>query len=103
MMEILHKFPHDYKLVFVGDASMSPYEITYAGGSTEHWNEEPGEVWMRRMLDVYHSSIWLNPIPEKHWENGQSIRMIREIMNNRMFPLTLDGLDRGMRELSRKK
>jgi len=103
MMDVLHKFPHDYKLVFVGDASMSPYEITYAGGSTEHWNEEPGEVWLRRMTDVYHSSIWLNPIPEKHWENGQSIRMIKEIMNNRMFPLTLDGLDRGMRELSRKK
>ncbi len=103
MMEILHKFPHDYKLVFVGDASMSPYEITYAGGSTEHWNEEPGEVWLRRMTDIYHSSIWLNPIPEKHWDNGQSIRMIREIMNNRMYPLTLDGLDRGMRELSRKK
>ena len=67
MMEILHKFPHDYKLVFVGDASMSPYEITYAGGSTEHWNEEPGEAWLRRMTDVYHSSIWLNPIQDKHW------------------------------------
>ena len=103
MMEILHKFPHDYKLVFVGDASMSPYEITYAGGSTEHWNEEPGEAWLRRMTDVYHSSIWLNPIPEKHWENGQSIRMIKEIMHDRMYPLTLEGLDRGMRELSRKK
>ena len=103
MMEILHKFPHDYKLVFVGDASMSPYEITYAGGSTEHWNEEPGEAWLRRMTDVYHSSIWLNPIPEKHWENGQSIRMIKDIMHDRMYPLTLEGLDRGMRELSRKK
>ena len=103
MMEILHKFPHDYKLVFVGDASMSPYEITYAGGSTEHWNEEPGEAWLRRMTDVYHSSIWLNPIPEKHWENGQSIRLIKDIMHDRMYPLTLEGLDRGMRELSRKK
>ena len=103
MIEILHKFPHDYKLVFVGDASMSPYEITYAGGSTEHWNEEPGEAWLRRMTDVYHSSIWLNPIPEKHWENGQSIRMIKDIMHDRMYPLTLEGLDRGMRELSRKK
>lgn len=100
-MEILHKFPHDYKLVFVGDASMSPYEINYPGGSTEHWNEESGEVWLTRMLDVYRSAAWLNPIPEKHWENGQSIRMIKTIMEDRMFPLTLEGLDRAMRELTR--
>jgi uncharacterized protein with von Willebrand factor type A (vWA) domain len=103
MMDILHKYPHDYKLVFVGDASMSPYEITYAGGSVEHWNEEPGEAWMRTRLEVYHSAAWLNPIPEKHWDNGQSIRMIRDIMTNRMYPLTLEGLDRAMRALSRKK
>jgi hypothetical protein len=102
-MELLHKFPHDYKLVFVGDASMSPYEITYPGGSVEHWNEEAGDVWITRMLDVYHSAVWLNPIPEKHWANGQSIQMIRTLMNNRMYPLSLEGLDRAMRELSRKK
>jgi uncharacterized protein with von Willebrand factor type A (vWA) domain len=100
-LDLLHKFPHDYKLIFVGDASMSPYEINYPGGSVEHWNEEAGEVWLRRMLDVYHSAVWLNPIPEKHWTHGQSIQMMKSIMEGRMFPLTLDGLDRAMRELTR--
>jgi uncharacterized protein with von Willebrand factor type A (vWA) domain len=100
-MELLHKFPHDYKLVIVGDASMSPYEINYPGGSVEHWNEEPGEVWLRRMLEVWHSAVWLNPIPEPHWTHGQSIQMIRTIMEGRMYPLTLEGLDRAMRELTR--
>jgi uncharacterized protein with von Willebrand factor type A (vWA) domain len=88
--------------VFVGDGSMSPYEISYAGGSVEHWNEEPGEVWMKRLLDVYHSSVWLNPIPEKSWSHSQSIQMFKTIMENRMFPLSLEGLDRAMRELTRK-
>lgn len=101
VMDLLHKFPHDYKLVFVGDASMSPYEINYAGGSVEHWNEEAGEVWLRRMLDVYRSAAWLNPIPEKNWTHSQSIQMIRSIMEDRMYPLSLEGLDRAMRELTR--
>jgi hypothetical protein len=100
-LDILHKFPHDYKLIFVGDASMSPYEINYPGGSVEHWNEEAGEVWLRRMTDVYHSAVWLNPIPEKNWQFGQSINMMKTLMEGRMFPLTLDGLDRAMRELTR--
>jgi hypothetical protein len=100
-LDLTHKFPHDYKLVFVGDASMSPYEISYAGGSVEHWNEEAGEVWMRRLTDVYHSAVWLNPIPEQHWAHGQSIQMMRTLMEGRMYPLTLDGLDRAMRELTR--
>lgn len=100
-LDILHKFPHDYKLIFVGDASMSPYEINYPGGSVEHWNEEAGEVWLQRMTDVYHSAVWLNPIPEKNWQYGQSINMIKTLMEGRMFPLTLDGLDRAMRELTR--
>ena len=100
-MDVLHKYPHDYKLVFVGDASMSPYEINYPGGSVEHWNDEPGEAWLRRLLDVYHASVWLNPIPEKSWGHGQSIQMIRTIMEDRMYPLTLDGLDRAMRTLTR--
>lgn len=99
--DILHKYPHDYKLIFVGDASMSPYEINYPGGSVEHWNEEAGEVWLRRMTDVYHSAVWLNPIPEKHWEYGQSIQMVKTLMEGRMFPLTLGGLDEAMRELTR--
>ncbi|WP_416908802.1 MAG: vWA domain-containing protein [Polymorphobacter sp.] len=101
VMDLLHKFPHDYKLVFVGDASMSPYEINYAGGSVEHWNEEAGEAWLRRMLDVYRSAAWLNPIPEKNWTHSQSIQMIRSIMEDRMYPLSLEGLDRAMRELTR--
>ena len=101
MHDILHKFPHDYKLIFVGDASMSPYEINYPGGSVEHWNEESGETWLRRMTDIYHSAVWLNPIPEKHWTHGQSIQIAKALMENRMFPLTIDGLDRAMRELTR--
>lgn len=99
--DVLHKYPHDYKLVFVGDASMSPYEINYAGGSVEHWNEESGETWMKRLTEVYHSAVWLNPIPEKHWTHSQSIQMIRTLMENRMFPLTLEGLDSAMRSLTR--
>jgi uncharacterized protein with von Willebrand factor type A (vWA) domain len=103
VMELLHKFPHDYKLVFVGDASMSPYEINYPGGSVEHWNEEAGDVWISRMLDVYHASVWLNPIPEKSWGHSQSIQMIKTLMNDRMYPLSLEGLDKAMRELTRRR
>lgn len=100
-MDLLHKFPHDYKLVFVGDASMSPYEINYPGGSVEHWNEEAGDVWLRRMLDVYHAAAWLNPIPEKSWGHSQSIQMIKTVMEDRMYPLSLEGLDRAMKALTR--
>lgn len=99
--DVLHKYAHDYKLVFVGDASMSPYEIAYPGGSVEHHNEEAGAVWMQRMLDIYHRAIWLNPVPEERWGYYESIGMVRTLMGERMFPLTLDGLDRGMRELVR--
>jgi uncharacterized protein with von Willebrand factor type A (vWA) domain len=101
--DILHKFGHDYKLVMVGDAAMSPYEIVHPGGSVEHFNEEPGQVWLQRLTNVYSSAIWLNPVPEQHWMHSQSTRMIREIMDNRMYPLTLSGLDDAMRSLSRKK
>ena len=101
VMDLLHKFPHDYKLVFVGDASMSPYEINYPGGSVEHWNEEAGDVWMRRMLDVYHAAAWLNPIPEKNWTHSQSIQMMKTVMEDRMYPLSLEGLDRAMKSLTR--
>lgn len=100
-MDVLHTYPHDYKVIFVGDASMSPYEIVYPGGSVEHWNEEAGEVWMKRILSVYPKAAWLNPIPERHWEYGQSIEIIRTLMEDRMYPLTLDGLDRAMRALGR--
>ena len=100
-MDIIHKFPHDYKLVFVGDASMSPYEINYPGGSVEHWNDEAGDIWIKRMLDVYHAAAWLNPIPEKNWGHSQSIQMIRTVMEDRMYPLSLEGLDRAMKGLTR--
>ena len=99
--DVLHKFPHDYKVVFVGDATMSPYEITYPGGSVEHWNEEAGGLWMERLLNIYESAVWLNPVPERHWEYTPSIQIIQQIMGDRMFPLTLQGLDGAMRELSR--
>lgn len=101
ILDVLHTYPHDYKLIFVGDASMSPYEIAYAGGSVEHWNEESGEVWMNRALDVYHSSVWLNPIMEENWKYSQSIQMLKTIMSDRMYPLSLDGVDRAMAELRR--
>jgi len=99
--EVMHKYPHDYKVIFVGDATMSPYEIVYAGGSVEHTNEEAGAVWMQRLLAVYPNAIWLNPQPEAVWDYHESIRITRQLMGERMFPLTLEGLDRGMRLLSK--
>lgn len=103
MWDVLHKFGHDYKLVFVGDASMSPYEITHPGGSVEHFNEESGAVWMQRLTNTYPAAVWLNPIPEQQWGYSQSLRILRELMNDRMYPLTLAGLDEAMRELTRKR
>ena len=100
--EVLHKFPHDYKIVFVGDAAMSPYEITHPGGSVEHFNEEAGAVWMHRVTNTYPATVWLNPTPEAHWGYSQSTKVIKDLMNDRMFPLTLDGLEDAMRELTRK-
>ena len=99
--DVLHKYGHDYKVIFVGDATMSPYEITYAGGSVEHWNEEPGAMWIQRVMDIYESAVWLNPVAEKHWQYTPSIELIEQLTKNRMFPLTLTGLDSAMRELSR--
>lgn len=99
--DVLHTYPHDYKVIFVGDATMSPYEITYPGGSVEHSNEEPGALWLQRALSVYSQAIWLNPQPEAVWDYHESIAITRELMGGRMFPLTLDGLERGMRLLSR--
>jgi len=99
--DVLHTYPHDYKLIIVGDATMSPYEITYPGGSVEHSNEEAGAVWLQRALQVYSRAIWLNPQPEAVWNYHESIGITRELMGGRMFPLTIDGLDRGMRLLSR--
>jgi len=100
--DVLHKYGHDYKLILVGDAAMSPYEIVQPGGSVEHFNEEAGHVWLRRLTTTYPAAVWLNPAPENRWHYDQSNRLIRELMNERMYPLTLAGLDDAMRELSRK-
>lgn len=100
--DVMHKFPHDYKLIFVGDAAMSPYEISHPGGSVEHFNEEAGAVWMQRMANTYPAAVWLNPTPEAHWGYSQSTKIMKELMKDRMFPLTLEGLDDAMRELVRR-
>jgi len=99
--DVMHKYGHDYKLIFVGDATMSPYEILQPGGSIEYYNEEAGAVWVRRMLDVYPKAVWLNPEPEQLWPYRQSIGILREIMGDRMYPMTIDGLERAMRYLSK--
>jgi uncharacterized protein with von Willebrand factor type A (vWA) domain len=99
--DILNTFPKDYKVIFVGDATMSPYEITYPGGSVEHWNEEPGAVWVDRVAQHWNSVAWLNPTPQRHWDHTPSIGVMRELLGGRMFPLTLEGLDAAMRELVR--
>jgi uncharacterized protein with von Willebrand factor type A (vWA) domain len=98
-LDITHKYASDYKLIFVGDATMSPYEIVYAGGSVEHWNDEPGSVWMKRLLNTYPKAIWLNPEPRQRWDYTPSTKIIRDIMDDRMYPLTVAGLDDGMKAL----
>ena len=100
--DVLHKFPSDYKVVIVGDAAMSPYEVAMRGGSVEHWNEEPGAIWLQRFVEVYPSLVWLNPTAEKYWRYSQSTEMIQQIIGaDRMFPMTLSGLESAMKELAR--
>ena len=101
ILDIMHKYAHDYKVVLVGDASMSPYEIAQPGGSVEHWNEEAGEVWMQRLSSTYDKVIWINPVPEEEWEYTQSIVMTNRILEGRMYPLNLKGLEEGMAYLSK--
>jgi uncharacterized protein with von Willebrand factor type A (vWA) domain len=101
--DLLHKYSHDYKVVFVGDAAMSPYEISHPGGSVEHFNEESGLTWLQRVTNTYPATVWLNPTQERQWEYSASTRMIREAMGGSMYPLTLEGLEDAMRELTRKK
>ncbi|HYF56856.1 MAG TPA: VWA domain-containing protein [Salinarimonas sp.] len=100
-LDVIRTYPSDYRVVFVGDASMSPYEILMPGGSVEHWNEEPGQAWMERLLGHFPKAVWLNPLPEKHWGYTHSIGLVRGLVGGRMFPLTLEGIDRAMRELVR--
>ena len=99
--ELLHTYGHDYKVIFVGDASMSPYEIMAPGGSVEHYNEETGAVWMERVMRTYQACVWLNPVPEREWGYTASIGLMRQLLGGRMYPLTLDGLDKAIRELVR--
>jgi len=98
-LDLTHKYGADYKLVFVGDATMSPYEIVYAGGSVEHWNDEPGAVWIKRLLNTYPKAIWLNPEPHNRWDYTPSVKLTRDIMEDRMYPLTIAGLDEGIKAL----
>ncbi len=99
--DVLHKYPADYRAIFVGDASMSPYEITVPGGSVEHMNEEAGAAWLKRVTGIYEHCVWLNPVPEQHWNWTPSIKLVSEILGGRMFPLTIEGLDAAMKKLMR--
>ncbi len=99
--DVLHKYPHDYKVIIVGDASMSPYEITVPGGAVEYFNEEAGALWLKRLTDVYERVVWLNPVREESWNYVPSTQLLRELTGNRMYPLTLGGIEKAMTELKR--
>jgi len=99
--EVLRTYGPDYKCIFVGDASMSPYEVAYPGGANEHWNAESGQTWLTRAREQWKSNLWINPLPEKHWGYTHSIKMIQDIFDAQMVPMTLSGLERGMKELTR--
>lgn len=98
--DVIHKYGSDYKLIFVGDATMGPYEITYPGGSVEHWNEEPGALWMQRLLKHFHQAVWLCPQTQQYWDYYQSVRIIRELMEDRFYPMTLDGISAAIKTLN---
>ncbi len=100
-LDVLNKYSGDYKIVFVGDATMAPYEITHAGGSVEHWNEEPGTAWMDRFKEVYEKLVWINPTPQETWEYSSSVALTQDLVNGNMFPLTVRGLEEGMNSLSK--
>lgn len=99
--QVLHRMPAETRIVFVGDGTMSPYEIAVPGGSVEHWNEESGAAWLTRIAGIYPHLAWINPEPEHRWAHTRSIAMIRELIGDRMYPLTLDGIDRAARALTR--
>jgi len=101
LLDVMHKYSHDYKVIFVGDAAMSPYEIAQPGGSVEHWNEESGEVWMRRLKQTYEKVAWINPVPRDEWEYTQSTAMTHKLLEGHMYPLTLQGLEQAMAFLSK--
>jgi uncharacterized protein with von Willebrand factor type A (vWA) domain len=99
--DVLHTYGSDYKVIFVGDASMSPYELTHSGGSVEHFNDEPGALWLKRITDIYGSCVWLNPSNPKYWTYTPSIQYIQQMFEGRMYPLTMEGLDEAIKELVR--
>ena len=99
IFEVMNKYSKDYKVIFVGDATMAPYEITHTGGSIEHYNEEAGAIWMKRMSESFDNMIWINPTPKDYWEHSYSIEIVKELMENKMFPLTVKGLEGAMRSL----
>lgn len=99
--DVLRSYGNDWKCIFIGDASMSPYEVIWPGGASEHWNEEPGEVWLRRACAQWPDHLWINPTPQQHWRYTQSIDMIAKIFEHRMVPMTLEGLSTGIKELGR--
>lgn len=99
--EILRKYGPDYKVIFVGDAMMAPYEVSHVGGSVEHWNDEPGALWLERMTNHFKKIVWLNPAPESYWGQGGSLGMIRELVEHKMYPMTLEGLENAMKYLSK--
>ncbi|UZE97803.1 vWA domain-containing protein [Alkalimarinus alittae] len=99
--DLVHKYTSDYKVIFVGDASMAPYEISQPGGSIEHWNDEAGAVWMQRVVEHFDKVIWLNPMPESYWGSGGSLGMTQQLVEDKMYPLTIEGLEKGMKELTK--
>ena len=100
--DVLHKYGHDYKVIFVGDASMSPYEIVTAGGAVEHWNPEAGAVWLARAISQWPNAVWINPVKREYWSYTHSIDLVSQVFDGRMYPLNLAGLEAATRELSRK-
>ena len=99
--DMLHKYTHDYKVIFVGDATMAPYEITHSGGSVEHWNEEAGTIWMQRVLDTFAKVIWINPTPQDTWEYSTSVALTQKLVEDQMYPLTISGIEQGMNSLTK--
>lgn len=99
--DLLNKYGSDYKVIFIGDAMMAPYEVTHVGGSVEHWNDEAGAVWLQRLKDKFDKVVWINPAPESHWGNGGSLGIIKQIFEDEMYPLTLEGLEKAMKQLSK--
>lgn len=99
--DLMRKFTKDYKVIFIGDAMMAPYEVTHVGGSVEHWNDEPGKVWLERMKETFEKVVWLNPVPDSQWGWSGSLNAVRDVMEDKMYPLTINGLEDAMRELSR--